>query len=61
MFLAVPLTIMIKVGLDNSAELRWLSVAMSKKKVKHGEVVLETDMLDDADMMGGGAATEPPH
>lgn len=61
MFLAVPLTIMIKVGLENSQELRWLSVAMSKKKVKGGEVVLETDVLDEEDMMGGGAATEPPH
>lgn len=61
MFLAVPLTIMIKVGLDNSDELRWLSVAMSKKKVKDGAVVLETDIFDDADMIGGGATTEPPH
>jgi AI-2 transport protein TqsA len=61
MFLAVPLTIMIKVGLDNSDELRWLAVAMSKKKVKHGEVVMETELFDDADLMGGGAATEPPH
>jgi predicted PurR-regulated permease PerM len=31
MFLAVPLTMMIKVMLDNTEEFRWLSVAMSKE------------------------------
>jgi predicted PurR-regulated permease PerM len=30
MFLAVPLTILLKVALDNSAEFQWLSVAMGK-------------------------------
>ncbi len=40
MFLAVPLTMVGKVLLDNSDEFRWLSVAMSKKKVKKGEVHL---------------------
>ncbi len=59
-FLAVPLTIMIKVVMENSKEFRWLSVAMSKKKVKHGEVVLEMPEFDEAEMLGGGAATEPP-
>lgn len=62
MFLAVPLTIMIKVMLENTDEFRWLGVAMSKKKVvKGGEIILETDALGDAEMIGGGAATEPPH
>ncbi len=60
-FLAVPLTIMIKVVMENSNEFRWLSVAMSKKKVKRGEVVLEMPMQDESEMLGGGAATEPPH
>jgi len=31
MFLAVPLTMMVKVMLDNSEELRWLSIAMGKR------------------------------
>ena len=62
MFLAVPLTIMIKVVMDNTEEFRWLSVAMSKKKVtQSGEIVLETSDMDEDEMLGGGAATEPPH
>jgi AI-2 transport protein TqsA len=60
-FLAVPLTIMIKVVLENSDEFRWVAVAMSKKKIKGGTVILETPELDDGEMLGGGAATEPPH
>ncbi len=32
MLLAVPLTMMVKVGLDNSYELRWLGVAISQGK-----------------------------
>jgi AI-2 transport protein TqsA len=60
MFLAVPLTMMMKVILENTNEFRWISVAMAKKKVKHGEVVLETSEFADADLLGGGAATEPP-
>lgn len=32
MLLAVPLTMVVKVGLDNSEEFRWLAVAMSKEK-----------------------------
>ena len=62
MFLAVPLTMVAKVLLDNSEEFRWLSVAMSKKKVKHGEVQLsdfDLTLVDD-EMIGGGASTEPP-
>lgn len=61
-FLAVPLTIMIKVVLENSVEFRWVAVAMSKKKIKRGTVILETPPeIEDSDMLGGGAATEPPH
>ena len=48
--------------LDNSEEFRWLSVAMSKKKVKRGEVQLsdfDLTLVDD-EMIGGGASTEPP-
>lgn len=62
MFLSVPLTMVAKVVLDNSEEFRWLSVAMSKKKVKHGEVQLsdfDLAMVDD-EMLGAGASTEPP-
>lgn len=62
MFLAVPLTMVAKVLLDNSEEFRWLSVAMSKKKVKKGEVQLsdfDLTLVDD-EMIGGGASTEPP-
>lgn len=33
MFLAVPLTMMVKVMLDNSPDLRWISVLISKAKV----------------------------
>lgn len=32
MLLAVPITMMLKVGLDNSSDFRWLSVAISKEK-----------------------------
>jgi predicted PurR-regulated permease PerM len=60
MFLAVPLTIMIKVLLENTQEFRWVSAAMAKKKVKRGEIVLETSDTMDAEMLGSGAATEPP-
>ena len=32
MFLAVPLTMVLKVMLDNSDELRWIAVAITKEK-----------------------------
>lgn len=63
MFLAVPLTMVFKVLLDNSEEFRWLSVAMSKKNVTaSGEVFLEDYGLspEDLEAIGGGAATEVP-
>ena len=62
MFLAVPLTIMMKVVMDNTDEFRWLSIAMSKKKITEtGEVIMETAEMDDDEILGAGAATEPPH
>ena len=61
MFLAVPLTMMMKVLLENTQEFRWISAAMAKKKVKRGEVVLETPEGSDDELLGSGAATEPPH
>jgi AI-2 transport protein TqsA len=62
MFLAVPLTMVIKVILDNSEEFRWLSVAMAKKKVRRGEVeVAGYDLhLAEGETIGSGAATEMP-
>jgi len=45
MFLAVPLTMLLKVALDNSAEFRWLSVAMGK----HDSAVAETDAYSSSD------------
>jgi predicted PurR-regulated permease PerM len=59
-FLAVPITILLKVVLENTHEFRWIGVAMSKKKVKRGEVVLESMVLDEDQMLGAGATTEPP-
>lgn len=34
MLLAVPITMMLKVGLDNSSDFRWLAIAMSKERDK---------------------------
>lgn len=44
MFLAVPLTMVLKVMLDNSDELRWIAVAITKEK-RHP--ILETEGMDD--------------
>lgn len=62
MFLAVPLTMVLKVLLDNNAEFQWISVAMSKKKVRHGEVEMAGyDLhLSDDETIGSGASTETP-
>lgn len=60
MFLAVPLTMVIKVLLDNSEEFRWVSVAMSQKKVRRGEVEVVGYDLDENEVIGGGASTESP-
>jgi hypothetical protein len=51
---------MMKVLLENTQEFRWVSAAMAKKKVKRGEIVLETPEMIEAELLGGGAATEPP-
>ncbi|GAA5144917.1 AI-2E family transporter [Prosthecobacter algae] len=60
MFLAVPLTMVMKVLLDNSEEFRWVSVAMSQKKVRRGEVEVVGYDLDENEVVGGGASTENP-
>jgi predicted PurR-regulated permease PerM len=62
MFLAVPLTMVMKVILDNTEEFRWLSVAMAKKKVRRGEVeVAGYDLhLNEGEIIGSGASTETP-
>lgn len=61
MFLAVPLTMVFKVLLDNNEEFRWISVAMAKKKIRHGEVEVVGYDLPEGEIIGGGAATERPH
>lgn len=62
MFLAVPLTMLMKMMLDNSEEFRWISVAMAKKRVRKGEVeVAGYDLdLEEGEMLGSGASTERP-
>jgi predicted PurR-regulated permease PerM len=62
MFLAVPLTMVLKVLLDSSAEFHWISVAMAKKKIRHGEVeVAGYDLhLNEGEEIGSGASTEIP-
>ncbi len=62
MFLAVPLTMICKVLMDTSEEFRWISVAMSKKKIVGNEVRLDDFEMDlsDTDMIGSGASTESP-
>ncbi len=59
MFLAVPLTMVFKVVLDNSEEFRWISVAMSKKKVtSDGEVHVAEFDLDAASVEAVEAGTK---
>jgi AI-2 transport protein TqsA len=63
MFLAVPLTMLVKMMLGHSDEFRWLSVAMAKKKMKKGEVVLMADFdlpNEEGELLGAGASTELP-
>lgn len=61
MFLAVPLTMMMKVFLENTDEFEWISVAMAKKKFSRSGVILETLENDSDDqVLGGGATTEVP-
>jgi predicted PurR-regulated permease PerM len=60
MFLAVPLTMVFKVLLDNSEEFRWVSIAMAKKKVRRGEVAVPGYDLAEGEVLGSGASTETP-
>jgi len=62
MFLAVPLTMLVKVALDSSADFRWLGVAMGKRRTKKEGLVLEEseDDVSGAYAIGAGAATETP-
>ncbi|MDZ4287078.1 MAG: hypothetical protein U0984_03925, partial [Prosthecobacter sp.] len=59
-FLAVPLTMVFKVLLDNSEEFRWISIAMAKKKIRRGEVNVPGYDLAEGEILGGGASTENP-
>lgn len=56
MFMAVPLTMVIKVLLDHNETFRWIAVAMTRAKVAGREV----DLLQPEEEMGTGASTEPP-
>ncbi len=60
MFLAVPLTMVLKVMLDNSDELRWMAVAITKEK-RHpildlegveGELDVNAMIADEIDLSG---------
>ncbi len=53
MLLAVPLTMVLKVMLDNSDELRWMAVAITKEKRRHPLLIPEEDD-------GGALLTEEP-
>lgn len=41
-------------------EARWISIAMSKKKIRRGEVEVVGYDLPDDDYIGSGAHTERP-
>jgi AI-2 transport protein TqsA len=61
MFLAVPLTMVIKVSLDNTKDWRWISVAMGKKQVRGHDVLVADLLIDletDGQTLGSGATTE---
>jgi len=60
MFLAVPLTMVIKVLLDNNEEFRWISIAMAQKKIRRGEVEVVGYDIADEELLGAGASTEIP-
>ena len=55
MLLAVPLTMVVKVMLENNNELRWISVAITKEKRRpilsdEEDEELEGDLLSDETM-----------
>ena len=54
MFVAIPLTMLIKVMLDNSGELRWISVAMGKSSAEETEHSWSED--SDSAYVGGDEA-----
>ncbi|MGE9268400.1 MAG: AI-2E family transporter [Verrucomicrobiales bacterium] len=60
MLLAVPLTMVLKVALDNSEEFRWLAVAISKEKegdqqaLREGENAEESSYSEDRDASPSG-------
>jgi predicted PurR-regulated permease PerM len=54
MFLAVPLTMMVKVMLDNSNDFRWLSVMMGKGPRKRGVIGKLVKVADENDEDGNG-------
>jgi predicted PurR-regulated permease PerM len=47
MFLAVPLTMVVKVVFDNSDDFRWLSVAMGKGDVDEERILAEQRAADE--------------
>jgi AI-2 transport protein TqsA len=47
MFLAVPLTMVLKVMLDNSDELRWIAVAITKEKRIHPMLIPKDEEVVD--------------
>jgi len=53
MLLAVPLTMIVKVMLDNTEELRWLSVAISKEK-RQPILSPEEEDMNSPDSVGKG-------
>lgn len=52
MFLAVPLTMVLKVMLDNSDELRWMAVAITKEK-RHPILVTGDELEDHENPLSG--------
>ncbi len=61
MFLAVPLTMVCKVLMDNSEEFRWISVAMSKKKIVGNEVRLDAYEMALSETEGHEAPPQKGH
>ena len=53
MLLAVPLTMVIKVMLDNSDDLRWLAVAITKEKRRPILIPEEEDYPDEEELLRG--------
>lgn len=56
MFLAVPITMMLKVIMENSYEFRWIAVAISKEKREQSED--EQELKEAVEAAEGGAMPE---